>query len=106
METISIATDVRVVERGNRVLGDSLRVLLLNRGQGDWDLLLPQLFRNFCVTPHASTGETANILMLGRELQLPNLLMSNLSPRTYQAHSEYVQEMAERLVKAQMLLKE
>ena len=33
-----------VVERGNRVLGDSLQALLLDRGQEDWDLVLPQLF--------------------------------------------------------------
>ena len=32
-----------VVERGNRVLGDALRALLLDRGQEDWDLVLPQL---------------------------------------------------------------
>ena len=106
METISIATDGRVVERGNRVLGDALRALLLNRGQGDWDLVLPQLLRDFRGTPHASTGETANILMVGRELRLPNLLMSIPSPRIYQAHSEYVQEMAERLEEAHTLLRE
>ena len=88
------------------MLGDALRALLLNRGQGDWDLVLPQLLRDFRGTPHASTGETANILMLGQELRLPNLLMSNPSPRIYQAHSEYVQEMAERLEEAHTLLRE
>ncbi|XP_067947474.1 uncharacterized protein [Watersipora subatra] len=34
-----------VVERNNRVLGDSLRALLLGRGQEDWDQLLPQIMR-------------------------------------------------------------
>ena len=36
-----------VVERGNRVLGDALRALLLDQGQEDWDLVLPLLLRAF-----------------------------------------------------------
>ena len=40
-----------IVERNNRGLGDSLRTLLLNRGQEEWDLLLPQLMRAFRGTP-------------------------------------------------------
>ena len=54
-----------IVERDNRVLGVALRTLFLNRGQGDWDLMLPQLLRAFRGTPHAGTGETAIMLMLG-----------------------------------------
>ena len=50
------------------MLGDTLRALLLDHGQGDWDLVLPQLLRSFRGTPQASTEETANMLMLGREL--------------------------------------
>lgn len=63
-ETISIATDDRtmqlvaswsdqyhnlplqsngVVEKGNEVLGDALRAPLLDRGQRDWNLVLPKL---------------------------------------------------------------
>jgi len=34
-----------VVERNNRVLGDSLRSLLLGRGQEEWDVVLPQVMR-------------------------------------------------------------
>ena len=59
-----------VVERSNRALGDALRALLLDRGQGDWDLVLPQLLRAFRDTHQTSTGETAKMLMLGRELLL------------------------------------
>ena len=68
-----------VVERGNRGLGDSLRALLLTRGQEEWDLLLPQIMRAFRGTPHSVTGETANMLMLGRELRLPDLVDCNPS---------------------------
>ena len=66
-----------VVARGNRVLGDALQAMLLNRGQDDWDLVLPQLLRAFPGTPHACTRKTVNLLMLERELHLPDLLTSN-----------------------------
>ena len=69
-----------LVERGNRSLGDSLRTLLLRRGQEKWDLLLPQIMRAFRSTPHSVTGETANFMMLGRELRLPDQLQIHLPP--------------------------
>ena len=72
-----------VVERGNRVLGDALQALLLKRSQGDWNLVLPQLLRAFRGTPQSGTGETANLLMLGRELRLPDLLMNSPLSREY-----------------------
>ena len=72
----------RVVERSNKVLEDALRVFLLNSIQGEWDLVIPQLMSAFRSTPHASTGTTANMLMLGHELQLPDLMMSNPYPET------------------------
>ena len=62
------------------MLKDVLRALLLNRGQEDWDLVLPQLLRDFRGNSHTSTGETANMLMLGQELRLPDLLMSDPPP--------------------------
>jgi len=61
-----------VVERNNRLLGDALRSLLLGHGQEEWDTVLPQAMRVFCSTPHTSTGETPNLLMLGRETRVPD----------------------------------
>ena len=54
----------------------------------------------------AGTGETANLLMLNRELRLPDLLTSNLPPREHQAHHEYTQELIERLEKVHDMLRE
>ena len=88
------------------MLGDALRALLLDRGQEDWDLVLPQLLRAFRGTPHAGTGETANLLMLGRELRLPDLLTSNPPPIEHQAHHEYTQELVQRLEEAHDMLRE
>ena len=94
-----------VVERGNRVLGDALRALLLERSQEDWDLVLPQLLRAFRGTPQSGTGETANLLMLGRELRLPDLLMNSPPPREYQAQAEYTQDLIDRLAEAHDMLR-
>ena len=68
--------------------------------------MLPQLLRAFHGTPHAIMIETVNMLILGQKVRLPDLLMSNPPPRDYQAHSEYVQEMVERIEEAHMLLRE
>ncbi|XP_067949442.1 uncharacterized protein [Watersipora subatra] len=66
-----------IVERNNRGLRDSLRALLLAQEQDEWNLLLPQLMRAYRGTPHSTTGETANMLMLERELRLPDQLESH-----------------------------
>ena len=63
------------VERNNRGLGESLRALLLDCGQDEWDLCLPHLLRTLRGTPHSTTGETANFMMYGRELRLPDTLL-------------------------------
>ena len=69
-----------IVERNNRVLGDSLRTLLLRREQEEWDSLLPQLMRAFKGTPHSTTRETPNFLMLELELRLPDQLQNHPPP--------------------------
>ena len=96
----------RVEERGNRVLEDALRALLLGRGQEDLDLVLPQFLQAFCGTPHSGTGDTANLLMLGWELRLHDLLTSNSPSTEHQAHYEHTQELIKRLEKAHDMLRE
>ena len=61
-----------VVEKGKRTSGDALRTLLLANTHEDWDRLLPHIMRTFRATPHSSTGETTNSLVLGREVRLKN----------------------------------
>jgi len=60
-----------VVERNNQMLGDSLRSLLIGNSHEEWDLVLPQIIRDYRSTPHSSTLETPNFLMLGREMRVP-----------------------------------
>ena len=95
-----------LVERGNRSLGDSLRTLLLRRGQEEWDLLLPQIMRAFRGTPHSVTGETANFMMLGRELRLPDQLQLHPPPADWTPQSDYCRELVKRLEMAHAALRE
>ena len=92
-----------VVERGNRALGDSLRTLLLGCDQEEWDLLLPQVMRAFRGTPHSSTGETANYLMLGREVKLPDQLVAPTPPP--ESRDQYTVDLHERLQTAHQLVR-
>ena len=95
-----------MVERNNRGLGDSLRTLLLNRGQDEWDILLPQVMRAFRGTPHSTTGETANLLMLGRELRLPDQLQHYPPPTEFQPQHAFAQATKETLDHAHELLRQ
>jgi transposase InsO family protein len=86
-----------VVERLNRTLGASLRALLLDHQQQDWDLKLPQIMRGIRATPHQITHETANYLMMGREVQLPEDLALLETTERNTTVEDYAQELQERL---------
>lgn len=89
-----------IVKRNNRQLGDSLRALLLRRGQDEWDNLLPQLMRACRATPHLVTWDTANMLMFGRELRLASQLQDYSPSNTFDYLHEYVASMKDRLDQA------
>ena len=86
-----------IAERTSRVLGDSLRALLINRGRDEWDTILPQIMRAFRGTPHSTTNETTNYPMLGRELRLPDQLLSLFSPYKERTQNVYVIKIQKRL---------
>ncbi|XP_067929640.1 uncharacterized protein [Watersipora subatra] len=89
-----------MVERMNVTLGDSLRSLLEGRSQEDWDLLLPQMMKEFCASPHTATGETANYLMLGRETRLPDQIVYGTSDTENTTTQQYALDFLERLHEA------
>ena len=64
-----------VVKRGNQNLGDMLCSMLLGKDEEDWDLLLLQIMCTIRASSHKQTGETANLMALGRETRLPEHLM-------------------------------
>ena len=80
-----------IVERGNRTIGDFLRALLINRTQDEWDRFLPQIMRTLRASPHASTGETANMMMLGRELRLLDQILCPTTMDEAQERATYVE---------------
>jgi len=79
------------------MLGDSLRSLLIGRSQEEWNTVLPQIMRAYCSTPHSSTLETFNFLMLGRETRV-------LAPES-NVH-DYVDELVKRMRTAHEVLRE
>ena len=95
-----------MVERGNRDLADSLRSLLLNAEEEDWDLLLPHVMRSIRASPHHSTGETANYMMFGRELRLPDQLIYGKATERETTREAYALDVQERLQKAHALLRQ
>ena len=93
-----------VVERGNRDLGDTLRTLLLDVSDDEWDLLLPQVRRGIRASPHSFTEETPNFLMLGREVCLPEQLVYGPEASEKFLREEYAIQLQDRMEKAYELL--
>ena len=85
-----------VVERLNRTLGNSLRALLIDHEGEEWDRLLPQIVRTLRATPHRVTGETANMLLMGREARLPPNIHHPVELPEYTT-DEYIAQLKERL---------
>ena len=55
----------RMVERGNRDLGDMLKLMLFERNDEDWNLLLKQTLRIIWTFPHKPMAEPDNYLIVG-----------------------------------------
>ena len=77
----------------------------MDRGQEDWNLVLSKLLGEFRGTFHAGAGETANLLTLGPESRLPDLLTSHPSPREHQAHHKYTLKLIKRLEETHEMLR-
>ena len=65
-----------MIERFNRTLLNMVSMMLEPfKNQRDWDEMLPYVGFAYRSSVHESTGETPNMLMLGREVKLPLDLM-------------------------------
>jgi hypothetical protein len=71
----------------------------------DWDLLLPQIMRTIRAVPHSTTGETANYMMMGREVRLPDDLYHQATRAESQTTDSYAAELQERLAQAHELVR-
>lgn len=95
-----------IVERLNRTMGNSLRAMLADSEHLDWDDLVPQILRSIRATPHKSTGETPNYLMLGRETRLPHDLLVNYPVGMEGSEEEYAAQLQKDLQTAYTRLRE
>jgi len=87
------------------MLGDALQSLLLGRGQEKWNVVLPQIMRAYRSTPHSSTLETPNFLMLGREARVPEHLTYHVPAPEAPVH-KYVGKLIETMEQAHEALRE
>jgi len=87
------------------MLGDSLRSLLIGRGQEEWDTVLPQIMRAYRSTLHSSTLETLNFLMLGRKTRVSEHITYHVPAPKSNVH-DYVDELVKRMRTAHEVLRE
>ena len=93
------------VERLNRTVGASLRALLLDLDQREWDAYLPQIFRTLRSVPHSTTAETANYLVYGREVRIPGDLLMEQDGDHGQPVNTYAADLQSRLREVHDLLR-
>lgn len=70
-----------MIERSNRTLQDMLSAFV-NENRDDWDDHLPYIMMGYRATLHKSTNCSPNLLMMGREVSLPNDIMMGWPPNT------------------------
>ena len=74
--------------------------------QSDWDLLLPHIMAVHRATPHTSTHETPNYMVMGREVRLPDQLTHGLAMEPIQDPCQYAMDLQARLTHVHTLLRE
>ena len=95
------------VERYNRLLLGMIRCCT-EKANRNWDLYLPQLAAAVCSMVNRSTGFSANMLMLGREVTKPVDLVFGTTGEGTQDKStpEYVKELRARMMHTHELARE
>ena len=87
------------VERFNKTLVEMLRGKL-SRDQRDWDMQLQPCMMAYRSSVHESTGETPNMLMLGRQVEVPLDVVTEATPDAEPLTTEYAQALQQRLASA------
>ena len=82
------------VERWNATFTQIVNTICEDKEE--WDEYLAFARMAYNSTVHATTGETPNMIVMGRQIRLPLDVMTDISPRYDQlAHSEYVRALEE-----------
>ncbi|XP_033103186.1 uncharacterized protein LOC117105992 [Anneissia japonica] len=92
-----------MVERFNRTLVNMLATMLdPHRNQRDWDEHVPCATFAYRCTPQESTGETPNMMVLGREVALPlDLMLPTTGATDIEVKTDYVEQRRTRIRAAQ-----
>jgi hypothetical protein len=95
-----------MVERYNRTLETLLRQVV-DEEQTDWDAYLPFVCMAYRSTVHDSTGQTPNMMMLGRELPMPtHLLVQTPGQEERKQPIEFVKQLRDRMQKVHAAARE
>ena len=84
------------VERYNRTLMDAIRCFI-GKSQNQWDLHLQQIAGALRASVNRMTGFSANMLMLGREVNTPAHLMFPQQRGEYVGSNDYVTKLVAQL---------
>ena len=86
------------MERFNRTLVEMLHGKI-KEDQEDWDLQLPACMMAYRGAVHESTGATPNLLMLGRELEVPLDVLTEAPPDAPPLKTDYALAVQKRLAR-------
>ena len=86
------------MERFNRTLIEMLRGKI-QQDQTDWDLQLPTCMIAYRGAVQESTGVSPNLLMLGRELEVPLDVITERSPDALALKGDYALAVQERMAR-------
>ena len=87
-----------MIERFNRTIANAVSLMLEPvKRQRDWDRYLPHVGLAYRSCVHETTGESPNMMMLGRETKLPVDLMVEGPPGEEDCDTDYAEEMRERI---------
>jgi hypothetical protein len=87
-----------MVERYNRTIVNAVSLMILpHQNQKDWDQYLPFVGMAYRGSVQASTGESPNMMMLGRETAVPLDLVVGSVPHEKECKTEYSEELRERI---------
>jgi len=90
-------------ERTNGTI-ESMIMCMVEEERHTWDKVLPYVLSAYRATPHTSTGYSPNMMLYGRETNLPcDIMYGNTSqyvaPPEYQCHCHYVTQLRQTMVK-------
>jgi len=84
---------------------ESMIMCLIREERKEWDTILPFVMAAYRATPHSTTGFTPNMMVHGRESNLPCDIMYgnttlNTGPPEYQCYCEYVSQLRHEMIRS------